>query len=90
MEKQIINLWNTSHKKTVRVINYIEELEPLPSFTFQEIKIFEKVKRNALKQDTANAMLKFIGYEPLKIDKIYYLSKVKKRDKIKCQKNQMN
>lgn len=56
------NLWNLDKSKTRKVIAYIKALEPLPSWSPSEIKLFEKRIELALSQINANMMLVHIGY----------------------------
>jgi hypothetical protein len=56
------NLWNVDADKTRKVVAYIEALEPFPSWSPNEVKLFEKRIEIALSQITANQMLTHIGY----------------------------
>lgn len=56
------SLWNLDKGKTKAVIGYIKSLEPLPSWSPSEIKLFERRVAIALEQASANMMLIHIGY----------------------------
>ncbi len=66
------NLWNAETKKTRKVIELLDTLEPTPNIWKQyQIKKFNKEIQRAKKCSTANEMLEIIGYRPKRRPKLY-------------------
>ena len=76
------NIYNFSKGKTKSAIDYIENLEPLPTWDFKQDEMLDKHKKLALQANTANEMLEAIKYNPKYADGIYnIINKMKKWSK---------
>ncbi len=68
----IENLWNLKIKKTKKVIEFLDTLEPTPNiWKHYQIKKFNKELKRAKECVTSNEMLKIVGYRPKKRPKLY-------------------
>lgn len=69
------NLWNvdvtTNKRKTRNVVTYINNLSDPPESSSKVLQKFNRIRREALDNTTADAMLTRIGFELTKEDGIY-------------------
>ena len=79
-ELKEINLWNVNvdfnKKKTKNVVNYIKSLPIFNNFSNAQEQYFEKLRSRALLKDSADSMLRYIGYQVGRLPKIYNKSRV--------------